>query len=446
MTTFDVRDVAPFSTDPATVGIRSARATPADESPYALTERLGKVLVRVENAYVDPVDRSKVLGGAIKGMVAELDPHSSYMPKDEFAAFQSDTEGKFGGVGLEVDGRDGRLVVIAPIEGSPAARAGVRSGDVVSRVDDVFVEGATLDSVVLKMRGKEGTHVKLTVRREGAPTPLSFDLTREVIHVASVVSKLLANDVLYVRVKQFQDGTHDEFVKAIADRRAEAKGRLRGVVLDLRSNPGGLVDEAASVADEFLDSGVVFTTHHRNVTLDVVHAEAGGALVGVPASVLVNAWSASASELVAGALQDPGRATVVGAETFGKGSVQTILELPDGAGMRLTTARYYTPKGHAIQADGVQPDVLVLTGYTDAETLKEGDLAGHLAPERQRPKRTPRRVVDVRRKRPEGAKGAFADDSGDTDVSLDVRKIPHDPSSGTDVALRVAYDTITKSP
>ena len=219
---------------------------------------MGRVLAQVENNYVEPVDRARLVNGAIEGMVAELDPHSAYLPPQEFAAFQDDTEGKFGGVGIEVDYRGDAITVIAPIEGTPADRAGVRSGDRIVGIDGEQVVSTSLDKMIKKMRGKPGTHVKLAVRREGVRELMTFDLVREVIHVPSVVSKLLDGGIVYVRIKQFQDRTHDELVRAAGAMRVSAKAQgvaVNGVLLDMRSNPGGLVDEASAVADEFLGSG-----------------------------------------------------------------------------------------------------------------------------------------------------------------------------------------------
>ena len=313
------------------------------------------MLVEIENEYVDPVDRAKLVTGAIKGMVAELDPHSSYMPPEEFREFEGDTEGQFGGIGIEVELRNGQLVVLSPIEGSPAARAGLRSGDVVVGVDARDPSVEPFDMLVKRLRGLPGSHVRVSIRRGNAGEPVSFDLVREVIHVASVSYKLLSHGVAYLRIKQFQEHTHDELLEAAAKLRVRSGSAITGVILDLRSDPGGLVDQAADVADEFLDEGVIYTARHRGQIVDQVTARGGGAFAREPCVVLVDQYTASASELVAGALQDHHRATVVGERTFGKGSVQAILSLPGGAGMRLTVSRYYTPSGHAIQADGVHP-------------------------------------------------------------------------------------------
>jgi len=405
-----------------------ARATPQDDSPYAATLQMGRVLVQVENGYVEPVDRARLVNGAIEGMVAELDPHSSYLPPQDFSAFQDDTEGKFAGVGIEVDARGDAITVIAPIEGSPAQRAGVRSGDRVVAIDGELVVGGTLEKMVKKMRGVPGSHVKLTVRRDRTRDAIVFDLVREVIHLPSVDAKLLDGKIAFVRIKQFQDRTQEELVRAAEKLRGEARS-IAGVILDMRTNPGGLVDEAAGVADEFLASGGIYSTRHRGQIVDDVGAGRGGVFSDVPVVVLVNEWSASAAELVAGALQDNRRALVVGARTFGKGSVQSILELPNGAGLRLTTARYYTPSGHSIQADGIHPDVAVaMHGDPNVPLLRESDLEGHL----------PAEGVAQEAAAPRDAGVLAAPDGGDQET-INTRTMPADPTRGDDFVLKVGY-------
>jgi carboxyl-terminal processing protease len=415
---------------------RGGAARGAD-TPYAAVEQLGRVLVEVENEYVDPVDRTKIVDGAIKGMVAELDPHSSYMPPEEFQAFQSDTEGQFGGVGIEVENKNEQLIVLAPIEGSPAERGGVRSGDVIVSVDGKDPGNEPLDKLVKHLRGAPGTHVKMAVRRQGVAEPITFDLVREVIKVSSVAYKLLADNVAYVRIKQFQERTHEELLAASAALRARAGGHIAGVIVDLRSDPGGLVDQAADVADEFLNDGVIYTTRHRGKVVDEVSARAGGAFTDQPCVLLVNQFTASASELVAGALQDHKRASVVGEPTFGKGSVQSILTLPGGAGMRLTVARYYTPSGHAIQADGVHPDVTVESKKDEAAiAFREKDLEGHLAAETKVAQATPTRVVTL---------GADAGVDPPETTGREARGIPDDPEKGADGVLKVGWEVLRRA-
>ncbi len=408
-----------------------AKLAVAGDGPYDLVRQLGRVLVLIENQYVDPVDRSRLLEGAIKGMVSELDPHSSYMPPEDYRMFEADTKGEFGGVGVEVDFRNGGVVVIAPIEGSPAERAGIRSGDRIVAIDGTPVSGQSTQDLVRVMRGKPGTRVVVSVVRGPTDEVMHISLTREVIHVASIAGKLLAGDVAYVRIKQFQSGTHDEFLDAVGKLRQEAHGTFRGVLLDLRNDPGGLVDEASAVADEFLTSGVIYSTRHRGDIVDEVHAHGGGALHREPAVVLVNEYTASAAELLAGAMQDPKRATIVGARTFGKGSVQSVIDLPDGAGMRLTTMRYYTPAGHSIQAQGIVPDVVVAAGDPGPFGVRrESDLENHLAPEG--PEAPPAAAV-APVESPDGGGISPIDVLGTTSA------IPVDPTKGKDVALATAY-------
>ncbi|HEY3592701.1 MAG TPA: S41 family peptidase, partial [Polyangiaceae bacterium] len=397
--------------------------------------QLGRVLVLMENQYVEPIDHQRVVEGAIKGMVKELDPHSAYLPPDDFRVFQSDTEGRFGGVGVEVDLRDDAITVIAPIEGSPAEKAGVRSGDRIVAVDGIAARGEGIDRLVRKLRGAPGSRVQITVRRPGVDAPLVFELLREQIRVSSVVSKRLAGDVVYLRLKQFQEGTHDELLDAVGKLRGAGAPPITGIVLDLRGNPGGLVDQASAVADEFLASGVIYSTRHRGQIVDEVSARSGGALVAPPMAVLVNEYSASAAELLAGSLQDNHRATIVGVSTFGKGSVQTIVELPRGAGLKLTTMRYYTPSGRSIQAQGIEPDIAVEGARAaDASLItRERDLEGHLPAEGQAPTHE-RRVFRA----PSGGKAEPESLTGPRTAA----DVPTNPAGGSDFALSIAYQLV----
>jgi carboxyl-terminal processing protease len=411
-----------------------AAATDENAAPYAMLRQLARVLVLVENEYVDVVDRTRLTEGAIKGLVAELDPHSSYMPPRAFDALQGDTEGEFGGIGVEVDFRSDEIVVIAAIDGSPAARAGIRAGDVIVAIDRLNVRGKPADELVERMRGPAGTSVQVGIRRGNEDKILNFALRREVITVASVTSQALVDGIAYVRIKQFQRGTHTELLAAIGHLRDTAAPS--GVILDLRNNPGGLVKEAVAVADELLDSGGVYSTRRRGQVVDQVNAHKGGALLGTPVVVLVNEYSASASELLAGALQDNKRATVVGGPTFGKGSVQSIIELPDRAGLRLTTMRYYTPNGQAIQARGIRPDVLVQAAYVDDASfgvLKESDLENHL------PAEGPARATTAET----APKSAAKNEPGAEQTYLGVaRTIPKDPTGGPDFALSIGFQIL----
>jgi carboxyl-terminal processing protease len=426
----------------------AAGVEPERPDPYRLLDQVGRVLEIVENDYYEPVDRSQLLEGALKGMVGSLDPHSTYLAAQDFEIFQGDTEGRFGGIGVEVDFDDGRITVISPVEGSPADRAGIRPGDAIVAIDGQPVRGKRPDALVKQMRGLAGTHVAITVRREGAKGLLEFDLVREVISVASVAGKLLDGHIAYLRIKGFQLGTHTELLQTIGQLRAEANGPLQGVLLDLRNNPGGLVSEAVAVADEFLSGGVIFSTRHRGRVLHEARAGRAGALTRGPMVVLLNEFSASAAELLAGALKDNHRAHVVGTKSFGKGSVQTIIDLPEGAGLKLTTALYYTPRGRAIQAQGVEPDVLVEPGYVAGkgyQVVREQDLEGHIPaqdagkkPEVAKPPTPPR---------PGGApSGAGATESAlaDPDLHLGVaRNVPRNPTGGKDFALSIGYQIVS---
>ncbi|MFO0617013.1 MAG: S41 family peptidase [Polyangiaceae bacterium] len=410
-------------------GARSAHADSQKESPYAQFDQMGRVLAVIEHGYVDTPGQEKLLDGAIKGMVAELDPHSSYMTPDEYADFQSDTEGKFGGIGVEVDDRDGDVIVVAPIEGSPAFRAGIKSGDRIVTVDDKLVRGTRVDKLIESMRGEPGTKVRVGVVREGVEDILYFDLVREIVHVSSVEAKMLAHAVLYVRVKQFQENTHAELVDAVGKARGAANVDPKAVILDLRYNPGGLVDQAEGVADELMDSGTIYSTRHRGKIVEEVTASHGGVLADLPCIALVNEYSASASELVSGALQDSKRALIVGARTFGKGSVQTIFDLPGGSGLRLTTMRYYTPSGRSIQAQGIMPDVVVRRADgKPADVVRESDLEGHLAAEEGGAKHDVETV----------------DAPPDQLVPTKLSEMKDDPTEGKDFVLAEGYRRVTK--
>jgi carboxyl-terminal processing protease len=449
------------------------QAKRAQESPYAVLDNMARALVLIENEYVDPVERERLTQGALKGMVAELDPHSAYLPAEDFAIFQGDTEGRFGGVGVEVDFGDQFATVIAPIEGSPAARAGIRSGDRIFAIDGQPVAGKDPMTLVQMMRGAPGTRVTLSIRREGEEKLATLELTREVIEVSSVSGKLLSRGVFYLRIKTFQAGTHSELLEKTAELRRSAGGPAQGLILDLRNNPGGLVSEALAVTDEFLTQGVIFSTRHRGEIIDEARAGRSGALRRGPLVVLVNEYSASAAELVAGALQDNHRAVVVGARTFGKGSVQSIVDLPGGAGLRLTTMRYFTPSGRAIQAQGIEPDVSVQAQYKKDETfgvLREEDLENHLPAQsvdgqsvaekapRQAPANPPNGVPQGAGATgsPQGAgaaappqtpvqpggAGELQPGTGTTHLGV-ADEIPEDPTSGPDFALSMGFQIVT---
>ncbi len=418
-----------------------------DDDPYALLSQLARVLVLIENDYVDPVDRERLLTGAIKGMVAELDPHSSYLPARDFKVLQDDTRGQFAGIGVEVDFRNDRVTVISPIDGSPAQRAGIRPGDVIVSIDGQAVDGKNASDLVKLMRGAPGTSVRVAVRRTGNDGLLTFTVLRRVIEVSSVLGADLEGDIAYLRIKQFQSKTHGEFLEAVGNLRGRMS-RIGGVILDMRNNPGGLVIAASAIADEFLKGGTLYSTRHRGKVLDEVSASSSGALQEGPVVVLVNEFTASAAELLAGALQDHDRATIVGGRTFGKGSVQSIIDLPGGGGLRLTTMRYYTPAGRAIQVAGITPDVWVDTELSagNITVLREHDLENHL-----RQEGAPQSAVaDVSVDPKTGAGAEPSEASGDAiglaPTHLGVaRSVPANPTDGADQALSVAYQMLLQT-
>lgn len=360
---------------------RHASAIPPRASPYRRLGVLSQVMAHIENSYVDTVDEDRLIDGAIRGMVGTLDPHSSYLNAEEYALLESDTTGQFGGVGVEIDARGDYLTVIAPIQGSPAARAGVRAGDEILSIEGRDARGLDVDEAVRRMRGTPGSHVRVVFQRRGQTEPLRLDLVREVVHVASVESHALDGGVGYLNIKSFQERTSDEVTRALDELTRAAGGRLNGLVLDLRNDPGGLLDESVFIADEFLSDGVIVSTRGRDgAAQDEARAHAAGTRPDFPMVVIVNEYTASAAEILAGALQDHHRAMLVGVRTFGKGSVQTVVDLPDGGALKLTIARYFTPSGRSIQAQGIAPDVQV-----EQVTLPDPPAVGSPdAPERER--------------------------------------------------------------
>ena len=340
------------------------------------------VFREVQRSYVEPVSADQLMKAAIRGLLLDLDPHSAYLKKTDLQALTDDTSGRYGGLGLEVQVRAGVLMVIAPIDDTPAARAGIQPGDVISRIDGIAVESENADVAIDRMRGEAGSSVQITVIRAGQP---AFDLTliREVIDVTAVRGRLLAPGFGYVRVAAFQTTTATEVAKRIAALVKPGKP-LNGLVLDLRSNPGGLLDAAIDVSDLFLESGTIVSTRGRVALASAEFtAEPGDVLAGAPLVVLVDGGSASASEIVAGALQDRRRALILGQRTFGKGSVQSVLPLASGEAIKLTTALYYTPSGRSIQAEGIEPDVILQPGElrpvgASDRQITEADLPGHL--------------------------------------------------------------------
>lgn len=360
---------------PAAVG----KATlPLDE-----LRTFAEVLDRIKTAYVEPVDDKTLLENAIKGMLSNLDPHSAYLDPQEFQELQESTSGEFGGLGIELGLADGQLKVVSPIDDTPAARAGIEAGDLIVRIDGQPTKGWTLVQAVDKLRGKAGSKVELTLLR-GAGKPFTVKLERAVIKVRSVKSELLEKNYGYLRITQFQVNSGEEVGKALARLKKDNGGKLAGLILDLRNNPGGVLQSAVQVADHFLTKGLIVYTKGRIPNSELrFSADPADASEGVPLVVLINGGSASAAEIVAGALQDQKRAVLMGTDSFGKGSVQTVLPLTNDRALKLTTALYYTPSGRSIQAQGIVPDIVVERGTVTHDggqgfSVKEADLPGHL--------------------------------------------------------------------
>jgi len=353
----------------------------AESDSYEDLKLFSEVLSTLQRNYVEPVKSKELIYGAVKGMLNTLDAHSAFMPPDLYKEMQVDTKGEFGGLGLQIGTKENKLVVIAPIEGTPADLAGIKPGDIILKVDDqVLTKDTSLMDAVNKMRGEKGTKVILTIQREQVTNPLVFELVRDTIRIQSVKSKVLEPGVGYIRLTQFQEQTARDLSKAISKLR---EGNMHSLILDLRNNPGGLLTSAVEVTEQFLESGkLIVFIKGRDGKRDEYLASNSNALKDIPIIVLVNEGSASASEIVSGALQDWGRAMVLGTQTFGKGSVQTILPLSDGSALRLTTAKYYTPKGRSIQNTGIDPDIIVKPNLPkevkNTPILREKDLERHL--------------------------------------------------------------------
>jgi len=362
----------------------------AEESvglPLNELRNFSDIFARIKTDYVEEVDDKTLLENAIRGMLTGLDPHSAYLNTDEYKELKIGTTGKFGGLGIQVGMEDGFVKVISPIDDTPAFRAGLEAGDLIIRLDDKSVKGMTLNDAVKVMRGEPGTDIKLTVIREGSDKPLPFTVTRDIISVKSVKSRILEPDYGYIRISNFQSKTARDLVNELSALKKENKNELKGLVLDLRNNPGGVLSAAADVSDAFIDEGKLVYTQGRIANSDFeFNAKPGDIMNGAPIVVLINGGSASASEIVAGALQDHKRAVVMGSKSFGKGSVQTIQELRSGGAVKITTARYFTPNGRSIQGDGITPDIF-LDRYDikDSEEddasirIKESDLSGSIS-------------------------------------------------------------------
>ena len=354
-------------------GVFSQHDPPADPAPAVAGsghELLDEVAERVRREYVEPVTDERLQRGALQGLVENLDPHSEFLDAEEYAEMRASTSGSYSGVGIEVAERDGRAVVVTPIEGSPADRAGVRAGDVLLEVDGRPVAPGRLDEAIGRMRGHAGSVVRLAIGREGEAAPLHFELERSEVHVRTVRAEALPGGYGYVRITHFSDATPRDFDRLLDGMQSAATGPLRGLVLDLRGNPGGVLESAVGVADEFLEQGLIVRAEGRTADARFeMDANPGDVLRGAPLVVLVDRGSASGSEIVAAALRDHGRATLMGERTFGKGSVQTVMPLPDGQAIKLTTSRYYTPSGASIHDRGIDPDVVIADATLPADSL-----------------------------------------------------------------------------
>ena len=377
--------------------VTNVSAVPQEE--YESLETFTNILEIVKKNYVDEVKTKDLVNGAINGMLGSLDPHSAYLTPDLYKELQTDTQGKFGGLGIEISIQGGFLTVVSPIEDTPAFRAGIKPGDQIIKIEDEFTKDMTLMQAVKKMRGPKGSKVNIAIKREGTADLLNFTLVRDTIRIQSVRSRTLEEGYGYVRIAQFQERTDQDVQKALEKMKSQ-KGGIKGLVLDLRNDPGGLLTQAVKVSDLFLDSGlIVYTDGRLESQKQKYFAHKEGSWMGFPMVVLVNGGSASASEIVAGALQDQKRAIVLGTKTFGKASVQTILPLDDNSALRLTTARYYTPNGRSIQATGIVPDI-VLDNVPAQEakadekkqpvpSVREENLPGHLQNPQEQQKEKP---------------------------------------------------------
>lgn len=371
-----------------TVGtsVLATKAKPGDLLPLEQMRTFTDVFTRIKNDYVEEVSDDELLEYAIRGMLNGLDPHSAYLNTEEFNDLRIGTTGEFGGLGIEVGMEDGFVKVVSPIDDTPAQKAGMLSGDLIIRLDDTPVKGLSLNDAVKLMRGKPGSEILLTVIREGEDKPLKIGIKRAIIKVTSVKNRLLDDKYAYVRISHFQTKSTADLIKAVKKLKEEATDGINGMVLDLRNNPGGVLSGAVGVSDAFLEEGMIVYTDGRESDSKLRYdATSGDILNGAPLIVLVNGGSASASEIVAGAMQDHGRGIIMGSKTFGKGSVQTIQDLPTGGAVKLTTARYFTPNGRSIQAQGIDPDIIANPVSINTpedrgiDPISESNLSGHLS-------------------------------------------------------------------
>ncbi|MBA4421992.1 MAG: peptidase S41 [Syntrophus sp. (in: bacteria)] len=366
-----------------------SRVSAIDRNTYKSLKTFSEVLDMVEKNYVEPVENDKLMQGAINGMIKSLDPHSSFMTADMYKELEVETRGSFGGLGIEITILKDVLTVVSPIEDTPAYIAGIKAGDQIIRIDGKTTKDITITEAVKKLRGPKDTNVTITIMREGMTKPKDFVITRSIIKIKSVKTKIYDGQIGYIRIASFQERTVDDVKKSLQE--IEAKARpLKGIVIDMRNNPGGLLNQSIEVSDLFLKSGIIVSTRGRSKNMESKSmAKNDGDEPTCPIVVLVNEGTASAAEIVSGALQDNGRAVILGAQTFGKGSVQTIIPLEDGAALKLTTARYYTPNGRSIQAEGITPDIVVklirpaeekdpVKDPAENHTIRERDLKGHI--------------------------------------------------------------------
>ncbi len=418
------------------------KATVKTQLPVDELRAFAEIFAKIKSDYVEPVEDKKLLNDAINGMVTGLDPHSTYLDPDGFKDLQAGTQGEFGGLGIEVGMEDGFVKVVSPIEDTPAYKAGVKSGDFIIQLDDTPVKGMALNDAVKRMRGKPDTPIKLTILRKGEAKPLVITLVRAVIKSQSVKYKLTENGYPYVRITQFQERTGEDLAKALKDLREQNKAPFKGMILDLRNNPGGLLNAAVGVSAAFVpkDSLVVYTegrTEDAKMRLTATPEnylrgeksadylkDIPAELKTIPMVVLVNGGSASASEIVSGALQDLKRAVIMGTQSFGKGSVQTILPLNNGTAIKLTTARYFTPNGRSIQAKGIVPDILVedatVNTIDQSGGLREADLTGHLSNpkdgDQKEPEKSTKRTADAKDKANDKSDDKKSDDKKPTEL------------------------------
>jgi carboxyl-terminal processing protease len=420
--------------EPANKG--EAKTKPAEETlPIEELRAFAEIFSRVKSDYVKKVSDKVLLEHAISGMVHGLDPHSSYLNSEEYQELQEGTTGVFGGLGIEVGMEDGFVKVISPIDDTPAQKAGLKPGDLITKLDDKSVKDLTLDEAVKIMRGEPGTDITLTVVREGESKPLVVVITRAIIKVKSVKERMLAEGFGYLRLTTFQARSQADLVSAMDRLKEQAKGKLKGLVLDLRNNPGGVLNTAVAVSDSFLEGGLIVYTEGRLADSETrFEAGPGDILDGAPLVVLVNEGSASASEIVAGALQDHKRAVIIGSQTFGKGSVQTVIPVGKNGALKLTTALYFTPSGRSIQAEGIKPDIQIANiqvnpkeSKSGSPHVKESDLARHL---------------DNGKKKPEGAKNGTEPKAEEPKKGEEPTKTEEPPLVESDFVLNEALNLL----